>query len=154
MPTWVATGVGGVFHLASIAGLSALPFGVAYAVAKSAMLGLMRTEALKLGRSGVRVNAVAAGTIRTPAGDAHRSGPADPDRERHAVPLRPRRSRGRGRRASSCCRTSPGGSPASGSGRRCLFGPGRRFSIRATFRVFVADGALRSRLAPGLDSND
>jgi NAD(P)-dependent dehydrogenase (short-subunit alcohol dehydrogenase family) len=83
----VAARSGSIVHLSSIVGLSALPFGAAYAVAKSAMLALMRTEALEWARFGVRVNAVAAGTIRTPASDSHRSDSPDADAERQAVPL-------------------------------------------------------------------
>ncbi|HEX3839952.1 MAG TPA: SDR family oxidoreductase [Acidimicrobiales bacterium] len=151
----VALGAGSIVHLASIAGLSALPFGAAYAVAKSAMLGLMRTEALEWGRYGVRVNAVAAGTIRTPASDAHRSAPPDPDAERHAVPL--------GRR----------GDPEDVAGAALFLlsdlagwvtgqvvvvdgGSSTRpsFLDHDDLPVFVGDGPLRSRLASGLDSND
>ena len=63
----VEQGTGGsIVHLASIAGLSAMPFVAGYAAAKAGLLALVRTMAVELGRHGVRVNAVAAGTIRTP----------------------------------------------------------------------------------------
>jgi NAD(P)-dependent dehydrogenase (short-subunit alcohol dehydrogenase family) len=63
----IDTGSGGsIVHLASTAGLSSLPFGAAYAAAKAGMLALMRTQAVEWGRYGVRVNAIAAGSVRTP----------------------------------------------------------------------------------------
>jgi 3-oxoacyl-[acyl-carrier protein] reductase len=57
---------GAIVHLASIAALSALPFGAAYAAAKAGMLALMRTQAVEWGPRGIRVNAIAAGSVRTP----------------------------------------------------------------------------------------
>ena len=53
-------------HLASIAALSAMPFGAAYAVAKAGLLALVRTQAVEWGPHGIRVNAIAAGSVRTP----------------------------------------------------------------------------------------
>jgi NAD(P)-dependent dehydrogenase (short-subunit alcohol dehydrogenase family) len=156
----VAARGGSIVHLSSIVGLSALPFGAAYAVAKSALLALMRTEALEWGRFGVRVNAVAAGTIRTPASDSHRSDPPDTDAEaeRHAVPL--------GRRGDP--EDVAGAalfllSDLAGwiTGQVVVVDGGS--STRPSFLdpddlpVFVADSPLRQRLAgPGttLDSND
>jgi 3-oxoacyl-[acyl-carrier protein] reductase len=87
----VEQGTGGsIVHIASVAGMSALPYGAGYAAAKAAMLSLTRTAALELGGANIRVNAVAPGTVRTPAsGDAVR---ADTDAERSAVPLRRRGS--------------------------------------------------------------
>jgi NAD(P)-dependent dehydrogenase (short-subunit alcohol dehydrogenase family) len=151
----VAAGAGSVVHLASIAGLSALPFGAAYAVAKAAMLGLMRTEALEWGRHGVRVNAVAAGTIRTPASDAHRSEPPDTDAERHAVPLG---RRGGPEDVAGAALYLLSDLAGWVTGQVVVVDGGS--STRPSFLgpddlpVFVGDGALRSRLAPGLDSND
>jgi 3-oxoacyl-[acyl-carrier protein] reductase len=57
---------GSIVHVASIAGLAAMPFGVAYAAAKAGLMALTRTAAVEWGRHGIRVNAVAPGTIRTP----------------------------------------------------------------------------------------
>jgi len=57
---------GAIVHLASIAALSALPFGAAYAAAKAGMLALMRTQAVEWGPRRIRVNAIAAGSVRTP----------------------------------------------------------------------------------------
>jgi NAD(P)-dependent dehydrogenase (short-subunit alcohol dehydrogenase family) len=62
----VAQNTGGsIVHVASIVATSAMPFGAPYAAAKAALLSLTRTEALEWAPAGVRVNAVAAGTIRT-----------------------------------------------------------------------------------------
>jgi 3-oxoacyl-[acyl-carrier protein] reductase len=57
---------GSIVHIASIAGLSALPFGAGYAAAKAGLGGLARTTAIEWGPHGIRVNAVAPGTVRTP----------------------------------------------------------------------------------------
>jgi NAD(P)-dependent dehydrogenase (short-subunit alcohol dehydrogenase family) len=57
---------GSIVYIASIAALSALPYGAAYAVAKAGLLALARTQAVEWGRAGIRVNAVAAGSVDTP----------------------------------------------------------------------------------------
>ncbi|HEV2310159.1 MAG TPA: SDR family NAD(P)-dependent oxidoreductase [Acidimicrobiia bacterium] len=77
---------GSIVHIASIAGLSSLPFGAGYAAAKAGLLGLTRTTAVEWGRHGIRVNAVAPGTVRTPR---NRVGGEDVDSpaERAAIPL-------------------------------------------------------------------
>ncbi|MCA9506134.1 MAG: SDR family oxidoreductase [Spirochaetaceae bacterium] len=73
---------GRIVQLASIAALQAMPFGAAYAAAKAALLSLMRTQALEWGRHGIRVNAIAAGTIHVP-----RSPSVDAERDRRVLPL-------------------------------------------------------------------
>jgi len=86
----VAEGTGGsIVHIASVAGMSALPYGAGYAAAKAGMLSLTRTAALELGRHGIRVNAIAPGTVRTPA-NTDASSAVDTDEERAAVPLQRR----------------------------------------------------------------
>jgi 3-oxoacyl-[acyl-carrier protein] reductase len=77
---------GSIVHVSSIAALGALPFGAAYAVAKAGMLALMRTEAVEWGPSGIRVNAIAPGSIAS-ADDAGYSPDGTAD---HAIPLRRR----------------------------------------------------------------
>ena len=64
-----------------------MPFGAAYGAGKAGMMALMRTEAVELGARGIRVNAVACGTIRTPRSDEHAADVADTDAERDAIPL-------------------------------------------------------------------
>jgi 3-oxoacyl-[acyl-carrier protein] reductase len=83
----VAQGTGGsIVHISSLSGLSAMPFGASYAAAKAGMLALMRTAALELGSAGIRVNAVAPGTVRTPS-NLGGSTPEDTPAERAALPL-------------------------------------------------------------------
>jgi len=77
---------GGIVHIASVAGLAGMPFGAPYPVAKAGLLALTRTEALEWGRHGIRVNAVAVGTIRTPK-NVSTSPPEDTPDERAAIPL-------------------------------------------------------------------
>jgi NAD(P)-dependent dehydrogenase (short-subunit alcohol dehydrogenase family) len=72
--------------LASITGLTAMPFGAPYAVAKAGMVALARTEALEWGPRGIRVNAVAAGTVRTPK-NVVLSPVDDTAEERAALPI-------------------------------------------------------------------
>jgi NAD(P)-dependent dehydrogenase (short-subunit alcohol dehydrogenase family) len=77
---------GSVVLIASTAGLSALPFGAGYSAAKAGLVALARTAALEWGPHRVRVNAVAAGTVRTPKNEAAGS-PVDTRAEQVAVPL-------------------------------------------------------------------
>jgi 3-oxoacyl-[acyl-carrier protein] reductase len=90
-----ALGSGGsIVALSSVAGLSSMPFGAPYAAAKSALMSLVRTEALEWGSLGIRVNAVAPGTIRTPKSlRGNPNPPPDTPAEAAAIPL--------GRRGSS-----------------------------------------------------
>jgi 3-oxoacyl-[acyl-carrier protein] reductase len=83
----VEQGTGGsIVHITSIAALSAMPFGAAYVAAKAGVIALTRTAALELGRAGIRVNGVAAGTVRTPR-NITQSSPDDAPAERAAIPL-------------------------------------------------------------------
>ena len=58
-------GKGSILFIASMASLFGLPLVGAYAVAKSALLGLVRTMAVEWSAHGVRVNAIAPGWIET-----------------------------------------------------------------------------------------
>ncbi len=73
---------GSIVQLASIAALQAMPFGATYAMAKAALISLSRTQAIEWGPRGIRVNTIAAGTIRTP-----RSASANDERDRRVIPL-------------------------------------------------------------------
>lgn len=65
-PQMVARGYGRIVTISSVTGpLVAIPGSGGYATAKAALLGLTRTLAIELGRSGVTANAVAPGWIRT-----------------------------------------------------------------------------------------
>jgi NAD(P)-dependent dehydrogenase (short-subunit alcohol dehydrogenase family) len=74
---------GAVVHLSSLSGLVSSPFHAGYGAAKAAVVHLTRTMAVEWGRFGIRVNAVAPGSITTPRAGAV----ADPQRDRAAVPL-------------------------------------------------------------------
>ncbi|MAG31648.1 MAG: short-chain dehydrogenase [Deltaproteobacteria bacterium] len=79
----IAAGSGGsVVQLASIAALEGMPFGAPYSAAKAALISLTRTQALEWGPHGIRVNAIAAGTIHVP-----RSTSQNPERDRRVLPL-------------------------------------------------------------------
>jgi NAD(P)-dependent dehydrogenase (short-subunit alcohol dehydrogenase family) len=57
---------GAVVNISSVAAIFWLPERVAYSSAKSAVMGMTRTMACEWAAEGVRVNAVAPGTIETP----------------------------------------------------------------------------------------
>jgi gluconate 5-dehydrogenase len=65
IPGMVARKHGTVLFTASMASLFGIPLVVAYAAAKSAMIGMVRTLATELSPHGVRVNAIAPGWIDT-----------------------------------------------------------------------------------------
>ena len=80
---------GSIVLISSISGTQAMPFGAPYAAAKAGILSLVRTAALELGPLGVRVNAVAPGTIRT-AHSEQGTPTIDSVEEQLAIPLRRR----------------------------------------------------------------
>ena len=65
VPGMVARKHGTVLFTASMASLFGIPLVVAYASAKSAMLGMVRTLSTELSPQGIRVNAIAPGWIDT-----------------------------------------------------------------------------------------
>jgi 3-oxoacyl-[acyl-carrier protein] reductase len=80
---------GSIVLISSISGTQAMPFGAPYAAAKAGILAFVRTAALELGPLGVRVNAVAPGTIRT-AHSEQGTPTVDSLEEQLAIPLRRR----------------------------------------------------------------
>jgi NAD(P)-dependent dehydrogenase (short-subunit alcohol dehydrogenase family) len=80
---------GSIVLISSISGVQAMPFGAPYAAAKAGILAFVRTAALELGPLGVRVNAVAPGTIRT-AHSEQGTPTVDSVEEQLAIPLRRR----------------------------------------------------------------
>jgi gluconate 5-dehydrogenase len=71
-------GRGSILFTSSMAAMMGLPLVVAYAAAKSAYTGLVRTLAAEYGPKGVRVNAIAPGWIASPMLDKALAG--DPQR--------------------------------------------------------------------------
>lgn len=74
---------GSLVAISSITGLGAHPYNIGYGTAKSAVLSVVRTLALELVSSNIRVNAVAPGAMVSPASLL----PPNPALERQAIPM-------------------------------------------------------------------
>jgi NAD(P)-dependent dehydrogenase (short-subunit alcohol dehydrogenase family) len=61
-----ATGGGAMVFVASVSGVTAAPLHAAYGAAKAGLMALVKSAAVELGPSGIRVNAVAPGVVWTP----------------------------------------------------------------------------------------
>jgi NAD(P)-dependent dehydrogenase (short-subunit alcohol dehydrogenase family) len=72
-----AHGRGTMVFVASISGISSAPFHAAYGAAKAGLMSLVRSAAIELRPTDVRVNAVAPGVIATPRAVASRGVDAD-----------------------------------------------------------------------------
>jgi NAD(P)-dependent dehydrogenase (short-subunit alcohol dehydrogenase family) len=84
VPAMVARGGGSVVCVSSIAGMRGHGR-TAYAAAKAGVIGFVRSIAVQLGPRGIRVNAIAPGTVWTPMVES--LGPAARERRRAATPL-------------------------------------------------------------------
>lgn len=81
-------GRGAIVNLGSIASSTGLPSRNAYSAAKAGVLGITRAMASEWARSGIRVNAVAPGYVRTAmAAELERKGAIDAAAIRHRTPL-------------------------------------------------------------------
>jgi NAD(P)-dependent dehydrogenase (short-subunit alcohol dehydrogenase family) len=60
------TGGGAMVFVASVSGITSAPLHAAYGAAKAGLIGLVKSGAVELGPSGIRVNAVAPGVVWTP----------------------------------------------------------------------------------------
>jgi NAD(P)-dependent dehydrogenase (short-subunit alcohol dehydrogenase family) len=74
---------GSIVAVSSITALSAQPYNIAYGAAKSTVLSVVRTLALELAASNIRVNAVVPGAMAVPTSLL----PPDPVLERKAIPM-------------------------------------------------------------------
>jgi NAD(P)-dependent dehydrogenase (short-subunit alcohol dehydrogenase family) len=84
----MARGGGGVMvFVASVSGMSSAPRHAAYGAAKAGLMALVKSGAVELGPSGVRVNAVAPGVVWTPRVSAF-LGEAGRQRNAENAPLR------------------------------------------------------------------
>jgi len=70
IPALLAAGGGSVINMASVAAISGMPRGAAYAASKSGITGITRTAAVENAAAGVRVNAILPAVIQTPMADA------------------------------------------------------------------------------------
>ena len=74
LPPMVEKGWGRVVNVASVAGKTGAPYVAAYAASKHGVLGLTRSVALEVARTGVTVNAVCPGYVETPMAARVRAG--------------------------------------------------------------------------------
>jgi NAD(P)-dependent dehydrogenase (short-subunit alcohol dehydrogenase family) len=68
---------GSIVQIATISALQAMPYGAGYSTSKAALVALARTMAAEWGPLGIRVNAVAPGTIKVPRNAAGGDDPRD-----------------------------------------------------------------------------
>lgn len=78
---------GSIVNMASISSVISLPNTAHYGAAKGAVASLTRHAALELGPRGVRVNAIAPGTIRTPMTVDRLAAPGQEERTLGRIPL-------------------------------------------------------------------
>ena len=78
-----ADGCGAMVNVSSVSSLASQPFLAAYGAAKAGLNSLTRTMAVEWGGHGIRVNAIAPGTITTPRASADES----PEAAKRAIPL-------------------------------------------------------------------
>lgn len=78
---------GSIINVASVAGLGAAPLQGVYALTKAGVISMTQTLAAELGPSGVRVNAIAPGLVKTRFADALVSNPEIVERVVSRTPL-------------------------------------------------------------------
>lgn len=79
LPAMIARGSGSIVNIASIAGLMAMEARLAYTTTKHAVVGMTRAMALDHGTTGVRINCICPGRVRTPFVDGMLRQYANPD---------------------------------------------------------------------------
>ncbi|HEV8295669.1 MAG TPA: SDR family oxidoreductase [Acidimicrobiales bacterium] len=86
-PLLKANGGGTMTFVASVSGLTAAPRHAAYGAAKAGLIALVKSAAVELGPSGIRVNAVAPGVVWTPRVSSY-LGDAGKEKNAANAPLR------------------------------------------------------------------
>jgi gluconate 5-dehydrogenase len=89
IPGMKKAGRGSILYIASMAALFGIPYVTAYAAAKSAMLGIVRTLAVEYGVDGIRINAIAPGWFETEMSRKAMQG--DPERVQKVINRTPLR---------------------------------------------------------------
>jgi NAD(P)-dependent dehydrogenase (short-subunit alcohol dehydrogenase family) len=84
IPHMLHAGRGSIILMASIAGIRGLPGLAAYSSTKGALISLSRSLAIDYARHGIRVNAVAPGTIDSPMLHRFVAAQSDPEKTRRA----------------------------------------------------------------------